>query len=215
MLVVDTSASLRRGPWAGRKAERLAEIAGTLAVSAIENSDKVGLLLYSDRIERVVLPEKGKRQLLRIIRDVLCYEPQGRRTAPDVALRHLDRVLKKQSIVFLLSDMEVLPGETVLRRVSSKHEIVAVGVDHPQEWELPEIPGFLELQTAELGRPVTIDASSREMRDYLKSHGATRREIVHELYRRSGVDLLWSRTDQDYVPLLQGFFRNRLAKGRK
>lgn len=215
MLVVDTSGSLRRGPWAGKKAERLAEIAATLAVSAIENSDKVGLILYSDQIERVVLPEKGRRQLLRIIRDVLCFEPVGRRTAPDVALRHLDHVLKKQSIVFVLSDMEVLPGETVLRRVASKHEIVAVGVDHPQEWELPDVPGFLELQTAELGRPVTIDASSAEMRNYLRKHGETRRAIIQETFRRTGVDLLWSRTDDDYVPLLQSFFRMRHLRGRK
>lgn len=215
MLVVDTSASLRRGPWAGKKAERLAEIAATLAVSAIENNDKVGLLLFSDQIERVVLPEKGRRQLLRIIRDVLCHEPVGRRTTPDVALRHLDRVLKKQSIVFFLSDMEVLPGETVLRRVASKHEIIAVGVDHPAEWELPDVPGFLELQTAELQRPVTIDANSHELREYLRKHGQTRREIIQEVYRRGAIDLLWSRTDEDYVPLLRSFFRMRLARGRK
>ncbi len=215
LLVVDVSGSLRRGPWAGRKAERLAEIAATLALSALENNDKVGSLLFSDQVERIVTPEKGRTQLLRIIRDVLIYEPEGLRTNPDLALRHLDRVLNKHSIVFFLSDMEVLPSESTLKRVASKHELIAIGVDHPGEWEMPGFQGFLELQTAEAGRPVTLDLSSSDIQEYLRRHGQTRREIIAEMYRRAGVDLVWSRTDEDYVPTLQGFFRRRAGTGRR
>ena len=208
-LVVDVSASLRRGPWAMRKAETLAEIAAVLAVSAAEAKDKLGLMLFSDKVEAVIPPAKGRTHLLRVIRDVLAFEPQGKKTAPDLALRQIDRVLKKQSIVFFLSDMEVLPSENALRQTAMQHEVVGVHVEHPQEWELPAPMGFIEIQTAELGRPVTIDASSSSFREYLRAHGAARRAEVDNLFTRTGADPLRVSTHEDYVPILRGYFAKR------
>ena len=208
-LVVDVSASLRRGPWAFQKAEKLAEIAATLALSAADAKDKFGLLLFSEKVEAVIPPAKGRSHLLRVIRDVLGFEPHGNKTAPDLALRQLDRVLKKQAIVFLLTDMEVFPDEMVLRRTASLHELVVVHVEHAQEWDIPQDLGFVELQTAELGRPVTVDASSDGFRRYLNEHGNNRRAAIDDLFRRTSVDLLRVRTDEDYVPILRKYFDKR------
>ena len=207
-LLVDVSASLRRGPWAVAKADRLAEVAAILALSAAEAQDKFGMLLFSDRVEKVIPPAKGKTHMLRMIRDVLAFEPSGTHTSPDIALRQLDHILKKQSIVFLLSDLEVLPSEEALRRVLRKHEFVSITVEHATEWSLPPF-GFLELQTAEAGRPVTVDTISDELRRYLLQHGQTRRQVIQDLFKRSGVDLLWLMTNQDFVPALQDFFAKR------
>ena len=207
-LVIDVSASLRRGPWAEKKAERLAEIAGCLAVSAHEVGDKLGVLLFSDRIEKVIPPAKGRTHLLRIIRDVLKFEPQGVKTNPDIALNQLDLFLKKQAVVFLLSDMEILPSEKIMRQTRSAHDFIAVSVEHPGEWKIPQV-GFIELQTAELKRPVTLDTTSGTVSQYMKAHAKTRADMIHEHFQRSAIDLLWTRTDEDFVPLLRNFFSAR------
>ncbi len=210
-LVIDVSASLRRGPWAEKKAERLAEIAGCLAVSAHEVGDKLGVLLFSDRVEKVIPPAKGKTHLLRIIRDVLMFEPVGVKTDPDVALNQLDHVLKKQAVVFFLSDMEQLPSEKVIRQTRSSHDFIAVGVEHPAEWQIPRV-GFLELQTAEMRRPVTLDTTSGQMTQYMKSHAKTRMDMIHAHFQKSAIDLLWTKTDEDFVPLLRNFFTARMKR---
>lgn len=212
-LIVDVSASLRRGPWAQAKAERLAEIAATFALSAADAGDKIGLLMFSDRVEKVIPPAKGRSHLLRIIRDILAFEPQSLRTNPDVALKQIDQVLKKHSIVVLLSDMEVLPSEKVLRRTNSLFEFFAIGVEDPQEWNLPAF-GFIEMQTAERGRPVTVDASSDSLRSYFKNYGETQKTVTFEAFRRSGVDLIWLNTREDYIPPLQDFLRKRASRRR-
>ena len=213
-LVVDVSASLRRGPWARQKAERLAEVAATLALSAAEAKDKLGILLYSDGVEKVIPPAKGKTHLLRIIRDVLLFEPTGVRTNPNVALRKLDHVLKKESIVILLSDLEVFPDEKVLRETRSRHEFMVIGVEHQDEFDLPRL-GFVEMRTAEAGRPVTVDMDSDSFRKYLSRHGETRRDVATELYRRTGIDFLLLNTKEDFVSALQKFFRRRSSSRNK
>lgn len=208
-LLVDVSASLRRGPWARAKAERLAEVAATLALSAAEAGDKLGLILYSDRVEKVIPPAKGRTHLLRLIRDVLLFEAKGERTSPDLALKQLDRVLKKQAIVFLLSDMEVMPSDKVLRQCQQMHELIVVSVEDPREWALDIEGFFVEVQTAEEGRPVTLDTSSSTMKNYMLSHAATRREAISAALKKNGVEHLSLLTQEDYVPVLQGFFYRR------
>jgi len=207
-LVVDVSSSLRKGPWAARKAERLAELAGVLAFSAADVNDKIGLLLYSDQVESVVLPKKGRSHLLRIIRDILMFEPQGTRTDPNAALRQLDLVLKKHSIVVLLSDMERLPDEKVLRRTSQFHDFLAIFVEEEKEWDLKNF-GFLEVESAERARPATLDTSSRGFREYLQAFGVRQRLLVEEHFRQARVDLLSVNTTEDYLPKLEGFFQMR------
>jgi uncharacterized protein (DUF58 family) len=209
-LVVDASASLRKGPWAIAKAERIAEIAATLALSASQIKDKVGLLLFTDQIELVVPPAKGQSHVLRIVRDILAFEPKGIKTEPNIALRQLDRVLKKHSIVVLLSDLEVLPQDRILRQTASNHEFLTIQVQHPGEWSFPKIPAFIELQGAETGRPITIDASSGPFRSFLEQQGHLRDLQVSDLYKKSGVPLLKISTSEDFIqPLRQFFSRSR------
>lgn len=212
-LIVDVSASLRRGPWAQAKAERLAEIAATFAVSAAAANDKIGLLMFSDQVEKVIPPAKGRSHLLRIIRDILAFEPKSLRTQPDVALKQIDQVLKKHSIVVLLSDMEVLPSDKILRRTSSLFDFFAIGVEDPKEWEMPPF-GFIEMQTAERGRPVTVDSSSEQVRAYFRSYGETQKAATFESFKRAGVDLIWLKTNEDYIPPLQDFLRKRSLRRR-
>lgn len=212
-LIVDVSASLRRGPWAQAKAERLAEIAATFAVSAAAANDKIGLLMFSDQVEKVIPPAKGRSHLLRIIRDILAFEPKSLRTNPDIALKQIDQVLKKHSIVVLLSDMEVLPSDKVLRRTSSLFEFFAIGVEDPKEWDMPAF-GFIEMQTAERGRPVTVDSSSEQVRAYFRSYGETQKAATFESFKRAGVDLIWLKTNEDYIPPLQDFLRKRSLRRR-
>jgi uncharacterized protein (DUF58 family) len=208
-LVVDVSASLRKGPWAIAKAERIAEIAATLALSASLIKDKVGLLLFTDQVELVVPPAKGQSHVLRIVRDILAFEPKGQKTEPNIALRQLDRVLKKHSIVVLLSDLEVLPQDRILRQTASHHEFLTIQVQHPGEWSFPRVPAFIELQGAESGRPITIDASSNLFRSFLEQQGQLRAHEVNELYKKSGVPFLQVLTSDDFIPPLKQFFARR------
>lgn len=211
-LLVDVSASLRKGAVAQDKARRLAEIAGTLAVSATESNDKIGLLLFSDRIESVVPPKKGKNHLLRVIRDIIAFEPKGHGTAPDLALRQIDQVLKKQSIVMLLSDFEVMPNELLLRRAASHHDFAAIGVEHSFEWDYQPW-GFLEMESAEKGRPVTIDTSSKDIRDYLSQYGSKKKQQIKENFQRSNIDLLWINCFEDFISPLQSYMQKRGRRG--
>ncbi len=214
LLLVDASASLRKGAWAQQKAERLAEVAASLALSAAEADDKIGMIIFTDKVEKTVNPSKGKTHVLRVIRDVLGYEPQSHGTDPDKALKQIDKVLKKHSIVFLLTDMEVLPDERLLRRCASRHEFIAISVDHPQEYDIPEL-GFLEIQTAEQNRPVTIDTNSGSLRRYIHAHGESRKLAINQYFKRVGVDLVNISTEGDFVPTLQKFFKMRIQRGAR
>jgi len=214
LLLVDASASLRKGAWAQQKAERLAEVAASLALSAAEADDKIGMVIFTDQVEKTVNPSKGRTHVMRVIRDVLGYEPQSNGTDPDKALKHIDRVLKKHSIIFLLTDMGVLPDERLLRRCAQRHEFIAICVDHPQEHEIPEI-GFLEIQTAEQNRPVTVDTSSASLRRYIQGHADSRKMAVNQYFKRLGVDLVNISTEEDFVPALQKFFKMRIQRGRR
>src|SRR5690606_34142027 len=129
--------------------------------------------------------------------DILLFQPEHQKTDPNLPLTNLDRVLKKHSIICFLSDMEVLPKEQLLRQIATKHDFIAFSVEHPAEYDLPAF-GFIELQTAEMGRPVTIDSSSEVLRNYLHSHGETRHEAVEQHFAKCGIDLLRLKTNEDY-----------------
>lgn len=212
MLVVDVSASLRKGPWAEKKAEKLAEVAATLALSAAEARDKFGLLLFTDKVERVVPPGKGRTHLLRVIREILAFQPEGKKTSPGVALKRLLTLLKKRSIVVLLSDLEVLPEESLLKRVSRLHSFATIHVEHPHEWAPPKLPCFFEVETAESERPVTLDVSSARFLNFLKEFGASRAASMEKHFRECGATLLHLRSDEDCLPVLREFFKSGRAQ---
>jgi uncharacterized protein (DUF58 family) len=210
-LIVDVSASLRKGPWARAKAERLAEIAAVLCMSAAEVGDQYGLMMYSDHVEKVVPPQKGKSHLLRVIRDVLYYEPRGSGTDPDVALLDLEKILKKKAIVFLLSDLEKIPSPAVLKRVASKHEFSCFAVENPNETHFADWP-FIEIETAESGRPVTIDAKDRGFVKYMDGFYKSKHEMGAAAFRKAQADLMWLSTETDFIQDLKAFFKRKAVR---
>jgi uncharacterized protein (DUF58 family) len=216
LLVVDISASGNFGSAAMSKRDLAAELASVLAFSAIRNSDKVGLILYTDRIERYLPPKKGRRHVLRVVRDILYHEPQGRGTDTVKALEVLRNVLHRRAIVFLISDFESA-GDPVaaraalrrgMRHTNSRHDLVAVHVEDPREQELPDV-GILALEDAETGEIVELNTGSAAVRKRFKEASAERRRKLVNDFRSEGVDTLQLQTDTPYIPALQRFFKNR------
>src|SRR4051812_25033462 len=162
LLMVDGSASLRFGTAARFKSELAAEVAAVLGFSAIRNSDKVGLCLFADRVEKFIRPQKGRTHTLRLVREVLEYSPQARATDLDEALRYLNRVQKRRAVVFLLSDF-YSSNEKLLAVTNKRHDLIALQILDPREISLPDV-GLLQVADAETGRPALIDTSSSAVR---------------------------------------------------
>jgi uncharacterized protein (DUF58 family) len=219
-LIVDVSSSLRRGTWAVEKSYKLAEAAAALALTAFESRDKLGLLLFSDKVERVIPPKKGKSHLMRVIRDVLAFEPTGKSTAPDLAMKTALGTLKKKSMVFLLSDLEVVPSDSLVRKMSSKHLFATIQVEHASEREFQTFPGFIEFESAEAQRLATVDASQSSYRNFVSEFQKGRTEEIQNHFERNGSPLITLGTDDDSVKILSHFFKiggfekRRLSGGR-
>jgi uncharacterized protein (DUF58 family) len=215
-LLVDISASGNFGSGAFSKRDLAAELASVLAFSAIRNSDKVGLLLYSDRVERYLPPKKGRRHVLRVVRDILYHSPESIGTDIVKALDVANRLLHRRAIVFLISDFE-LPQDReaaradlrrAMRQTNRRHDLIAVHVEDPRERELPNV-GIVALEDAETGEVVEIDTASATVRDRFKQQSAQRSRRIASDFRAEGVDTLQLQTDLPYMPALQRFFKNR------
>jgi hypothetical protein len=167
--------------------------------------------MYSDHVEKVVPPQKGKSHLLRVIRDVLYYEPKGRGTNPDIALIDLEKILKKKSLVFLLSDLEKVPSPAVLKRVASRHEFSCFAVENPNETHFADWP-FIEIETAESRRPVTIDAKDRGFVKYMDGFYMSKHEVCTSAFRKAQADLLWLSTEADFIQDLKSFFKRKAVR---
>jgi uncharacterized protein (DUF58 family) len=215
-LLVDISASGNFGSGALSKRDLAAELASVLAFSAIRNSDKVGLLLFTDRVERYLPPKKGRRHVLRVARDILYHTPQGTGTDVVKALDVVNRVLHRRAIVFLISDFES-PKDPVsaraelrraMRRTNRRHDLIAVHVEDPREKELPNV-GIIALEDAETGEIIELDTASASVRKRFNERSAQRsRELVSD-FRSEGIDTLQLQTDSPYMPALQRFFKIR------
>ena len=209
LLVVDLSASGAFGSGRRPKNEVAAELCALLAFSAIKNNDRVGVVAFTDRIELFIPPAKGSTHVLRIIRDILQFEPQGRGTDIGVALDYVNRVLRKRGIVFLVSDF-IAGGDYLrsLRVLSRRHDAIAIHVQDPRESELPAA-GLVELEDAETGEIVLLDTSNRMVRERFATAARQRAEALAERLRKISVDLIPVLTDQDYLKSLVAFFRKR------
>jgi uncharacterized protein (DUF58 family) len=214
VLAVDCSGSNQFGTRLQQKREVAAELAAVLAFSAISNNDKVGLIAFTDRVERFVPPRKGTRHVLRLIRDVLFYEPKGRRTSLAGGLDHLNRVQRKRSIVFLFSDFLDVGYERQLRRTSRRHELIAVRLSDPREEQLPDV-GLVVLEDAETGERLLVDTGSAVVRDSYRGAGERRSEELRKLMRSAGVDLIEVSTDGAHLDALVRFFRQRQKRQRR
>jgi len=211
LLAVDLSASGAFGTGKRFKNETAAELSALLAFSAIKNNDKVGLLLFSDRIEKFIPPKKGSSHVLRLVGELLRAEPEGKGTDVGLALDYLGRVAHRRSIVFLISDFLDDDYDKPLRVVARRHDLVALSVTDPRERELPPV-GLIELEDAETGRRITFDSSNPRSRAKYAEIADRRREDRRDLFRATGVDEIEVSPNDDYVRDLMVFFKRREAR---
>jgi len=215
-LVVDISASGNFGSGAMTKRDLSAEVASVLAFSAIRNSDKVGLILYTDRIERYLPPKKGRRHVLRVVRDILFHESQGVGTDTVKTLDVVNHVLHRRTVVFLISDFETSgdPGvaraalRRAVRQTNRRHDLIAVHVEDPREKELPNV-GIIALEDAETGEIIELDTARTAVRKRFNEISLERSRRLRNDLRAEGVDTVQLRTDAPYIPTLQQFFKFR------
>ncbi len=208
MLVVDASASGRFGSVDRFKNELAAELCAVLAVSAIKNHDKVGLIIFTDEVELYVPPSKGRRHVLRVIREVLYFEPKGRGTDIPGALHFLNGVTKRRSVTFLVSDFMATDYENALRVASRRHDVIGVAVSDPREFALPDV-GLVWVRDAETDREVLVDTADKSVRERYAKAAIRRHRERDETLRRTRVDAIHVSTDKPYVDELFRFFRMR------
>jgi uncharacterized protein (DUF58 family) len=215
-LLVDISASGNFGSAALSKRDLAAELASVLAFSAIRNSDKVGLLLYTDQVERYLPPKKGRRHVLRVVRDILYHAPERIGTDTVKALDVANRLLHRRAVVFLISDFET-PKNTAaartelrraMRRTNRRHDLIAVHVEDPREKELPDV-GIVALEDAESGEVIELDTASATIRKRFKELSLERGRRLVSDFRSEGIDTLQLQTNAPYMPALQRFFKTR------
>ncbi|MBR0459836.1 MAG: DUF58 domain-containing protein [Victivallales bacterium] len=208
MFLVDLSASGKFGSSTQTKNELAAELCALLSFSAVKSNDKVGLILFTDRIERFIPPAKGTTHALRIIREVMGFHPTGGQTDIEGALDYLGRVIRKRCVVFLISDFQGEGFERRARVVAKKHDLIAVSVADKREMDLPDV-GLLELEDAETGETVLIDTGSAGIRGQYAAFGEEERRALRNRFRGMGVDLLELLTGENYAKKLVQFFRRR------
>ena len=208
MLMVDVSGSAIFGSHAQFKEEFLTEICAVLAFSAIANNDKVGVVLFSDRIELFIPPKKGKTHILRIIREVLNAEPTGRGTDLNGALQFMQNVLKKRSICFVMSDFLAEKYQDALRVTARRHDCIGIHCWDPLEREIPDV-GILRVADAETGEQTWVDTTSARLRYQYARRFDEHMAHTKQSFRQAGADLVSLRTDRPYVQTLLQFFSQR------
>jgi len=213
MLLVDVSASGDFGTRERLKAEVGVEICGLLAFSAIKNNDKVGLLIFSDHVEKFVSPRKGRRHVLRVLRELLYHEPEGTGTDIAAALEYLAHIQRKRAVVFLVSDFRDEGFEKALSVAGRRHDLIAVRLADEREEELPPL-GFLELEDPETGERVLVNTSSAAFRAAFQQETQRRAAALIRALKRSKVDTIDVHTGEPYVKPLMRFFRERARRQR-
>lgn len=214
LLLVDMSASGRFGSRAQEKRELAAELAAVLAFSAIRNNDRVGLIIFTDEVERFVPAKKGKKHVLRVISEILSFEPRSPRTNVGMGLEFLGRIARRRAVAFLVSDFLAPPAQydRSLRIAARRHDIIPVTVTDPLEEALPSV-GLLELEDPETGELVVFDTSGPEGRAFAKESRALR-DAREALFKRLDLDAISVRTDRPYLPSLTSFFEARARRLR-
>ena len=208
VFLVDLSASGSFGSTRKIKNEVAAELCALLAFSAIKNNDKVGLIVFTDQIEMFVPPAKGTTHVLRLIRELLEFQPRKAKTSINAGIEYLGRVITKRSVVFLVSDFLEQGYEKKLAVLSKKHDLIAVSITDPREIALPDV-GLIELEDAETGELILIDTGSRKIRQNYETMGMERKDTLKKLFRYMNVDHIEIMTDKDYVVDLVRFFKTR------
>ncbi|NNC70980.1 MAG: DUF58 domain-containing protein [Flavobacteriaceae bacterium] len=208
VLMVDVSGSEFFGTTEQFKRDTITEISATLAFSAIQNNDKVGLLLFSDEIELFIPPKKGKTHVLRIIRELLEFKPKSKRTNIQQALRYLSNVMKKKAIVFILSDFMDEGYDNALKIVGRKHDVTGIRVYDKYEEEIANI-GMVPMLDAETCKTILVNTSSKQVRTNYKAHYLRLVDEFQNTFKRSGSGIINTRIDESYVKKLLGYFKRR------
>ena len=208
MLVVDVSGSEFFGTSEQFKKDTITEIAATLAFSAIQNNDKVGLILFSDQIELFIPPKKGKSHVLRIIRELIEFQPKSQKTNITEALKFLSNVMKKKAIVFMLSDFMDEDYERTLKLVGNKHDVTGIRVYDKHEVDIPSL-GMVPMLDAETGEVHLVNTSSSSVRKQFKANALALADAYENAFKRSGSGSISIRTDESYVKKLLGYFKRK------
>ncbi|MDJ0645079.1 MAG: DUF58 domain-containing protein [Flavobacteriaceae bacterium] len=210
VLMVDVSGSEFFGTSEQFKRDTITEISATLAFSAIQNNDKVGLLLFSDEVELFIPPKKGKTHVLRIIRELIEFKPKSQRTNIEQALRYLSNVMKKKAILFILSDFMDEGYDNALKIVGRKHDLTGIRVYDKYEEEIPNI-GMVPMLDAESGKTILVNTSSKKVRTKYKAHYLKLVDEFENTFKRSGSGIINTRIDESYVKKLLGYFKQKGA----
>ncbi len=215
MLLVDISNSRSFGTQSKLKKSLITEIAAVLSFSAIQNNDKIGVILFSDKVEKFISPKKGRTHILRIIRELLEFEPQNKETNISEALRYLTNAIKKRSTAFIISDFiddnpqTGLPRfDEALKIANKKHDVIALKIYDKRETELPDV-GLIRLKDAETGRFSWVDTSSEQIRNHYSDWWRKNEQLTNEILSKSGVDFVSISTNEDYVKPLIKLFKKR------
>ena len=214
MLLIDVSASGSYGSISASKRELAAEVACALAFCASRNNDKVGLILFTDRVELYIAPVKGRSQILRILREILYFEPHGRKTDLRPPVDYLNRVTTRRAVVFILSDFHAENFEKPLTVCSRRHDVIAVPIEDRGELSLPNV-GWIRVENPETGAVFEIDSSDQGVRSQFAQIAAKERLDRDALFRRKNIDSIPLRTDKDYFPILRSFFIRREKRLRR
>jgi uncharacterized protein (DUF58 family) len=214
MLAVDLSGSERFGTTTRFKSELATELGAVLAMSAIRNNDRVGILLFTDRVEHVVPPRKGRRHALRVIRDLLVHEPAGHGTDIPAALEYLGKLLPHKSIIFVLSDFIGQDVERPLKLLAQRHDVIAITIEDPSERRLPDV-GLARLVDPETNETLDVDTSDPGVRKAYEERVTAEFLERRRLLRRLAIDEIAVRTDSGYLEPLLKFFRTRETRAAR
>ncbi len=208
MLLVDVSGSRDFGTRKMMKSELITELSAVLSFSAIQNNDKIGVIFFSDRIEKFIPPKKGRSHILRIIRELLDFQPVGKKTDISEALRYFTSVIKKRSTAFIISDFIDRKFEKALQIAGHKHDIIALQIYDSAEQKLPNI-GFVKFQDAETDEEIWVNTANKAARDKFEIDRRTNQLLIKDIFAKTGVDYAQLRTDEDYVRPLMNLFKSR------
>ncbi|MBL6657726.1 MAG: DUF58 domain-containing protein [Flavobacteriales bacterium] len=209
MLMIDVSGSKNFGTQKQMKQELVTELSAVLAFSAIQNNDKIGVIFFSDKVEKFIPPKKGKSHILRIIRELIAFEPENKGTDIGEALRFFNNVIKKRAVCFVISDFMGDNFEAPLKIANKKHDVITIRINDKREEELPDI-GLIQMKDAETGEVKWIDTGNKLIRQNYKKNYLRNKEEVNQLFKNSGVDTIQLRTDMDYIKPLIQFFKRRV-----
>lgn len=213
MILVDASASGAFGTRVQMKRSLAAELSAVLAFSAVKNNDKVGLIIFTDRVEKYIPPRKGRSHVLRVIREVLDHEPEHQGTSINTALEFMSRVIRKRSVTFMISDFLDKDYEKSMKQASRKHDMLSFHLQDPWEIELPNL-GLIQIHDGETGETSLVNTGNASLRKTYEAKSKERFDQLKNFFKSSGLDYLPVRTDVPYVDSLIGFFRKRAARRR-